>query len=376
MVLPFMSLYLQNAKGFPLLEIGWIMSALGFGSITGSYIGGKLVDRYGQYYVQIGSLVLSALIFCGFPLLEGIVQITFGLFLLNTATDAFRPANSSAMAVYSSEEQRTRSVSLNRLAINLGFAIGPASAGIITGMYGYEMLFYLDGITCLIAAILLLAFLTRKEEEKTTSKERKTASKEILYKDKQFHFFLFLVFLGSFTFLQYFSTVPVFWDKELGLSTTQIGWWLAFNGGLIFILEMPLVYILEKKRDKQLLIIKYGVLLIACSYLAFLLPISTFLMVLLFVLFITLGEILALPFQTNYALHRADPKIRGNYMGWYGMMWSISMMIGPPLGFAIADRFGFYWLMGILSVITLLVSLGFGILSKKEKKMISIIDFK
>jgi MFS family permease len=62
------------------------------------------------------------------------------VFLLALIGEAFRPANAAATAFYSSPDNRTRSYSLNRLAINLGFAIGPAAGGLLATI-SYDWLF-------------------------------------------------------------------------------------------------------------------------------------------------------------------------------------------------------------------------------------------
>src|ERR1043165_711585 len=80
-------------------------------------------------------------------------------FLLSMGNDAFRPANSTAIAQYSKEENRTRSYSLNRLAINLGWAIGGALGGILASI-NYHLLFWTDGLTNIAAALLLKYFLS------------------------------------------------------------------------------------------------------------------------------------------------------------------------------------------------------------------------
>ncbi len=73
--------------------------------------------------------------------------------------DTFRPAMFVAMSVYSKPENKTRSVTLIRLAINLGFSAGPAIGGIIITTLGYSGLFWVDGITCILATLLLMKVL-------------------------------------------------------------------------------------------------------------------------------------------------------------------------------------------------------------------------
>ena len=48
------------------------------------------------------------------------------------------------------------SVVPSRLSINLGFSFGPFLGGIIIAYIGYSGLFWVDGITCVAAIILIL----------------------------------------------------------------------------------------------------------------------------------------------------------------------------------------------------------------------------
>ena len=366
MVMPFMSLYLHKSKGYELSEIGLIMISLGLGSVSGNYIGGKLVDRFGQYHIQISSLFLTGLIFIGFPMLEGMLELMVGMFVLNLVADTLRPANMAAIAIYGSPEIQTRAVSLNRLAINLGFSIGPAMAGILAGKYGYNFLFYIDGVTCLLASLGVYLLLPRKEERRSKSVERKQANKKILYRDKNYHYFLFLVLIVALCFVQFFHTIPMFWDIGLGLSEAQIGKLLALNGMIIFLMEMPIIHYLVEKGINKLYVIKIGVVFMGLGFFVFVMPLTLMVILILFTILLTIGEILSLPSQVSYSLDRADPIIRGNYMGWYGSTWSIAQIIGPAAGFFIADHFGFTTLWILITVILLFTSLGFGILTRYE----------
>ena len=56
-----------------------------------------------------------------------------------------------ALSAYSKPENKTRSVTLIRLAINLGFSAGPALGGLIITSLSYRGLFWVDGITCILA---------------------------------------------------------------------------------------------------------------------------------------------------------------------------------------------------------------------------------
>jgi predicted MFS family arabinose efflux permease len=166
MVIPFLSLYLNKHLHFTLEDIGWVMTAFGFGSALGSFTGGKLTDRFGYLKVMVSSLVLTGVMFFVLQFLEYYWLLMFGVFLLSFVADTYRPAIWVAMDAYSNTENKTRSVTLIRLAINLGFAVGPALGGFIIAHIGYTQLFWIDGGTSILAAFLLWKFIAQKQSKK------------------------------------------------------------------------------------------------------------------------------------------------------------------------------------------------------------------
>src|SRR5690349_17520905 len=62
MVIPFLTVYLTGI-GYSLDEAGLIMGVFGCGSFLGGYIGGRLTDRFGSFYVQVFSLLCNGALF-------------------------------------------------------------------------------------------------------------------------------------------------------------------------------------------------------------------------------------------------------------------------------------------------------------------------
>ena len=130
MVLPFLTLYLTGPDmNRSLRDAGLVMGLFGLGSVIGAYIGGKLSDKSGFYKVQLYSLLFGGLFFVLLGQLQSYSLICVFTFLLSLINESFRPANSSAIAYYSEVKNRTRSYSLNRLSINLGWAVGASIGG-------------------------------------------------------------------------------------------------------------------------------------------------------------------------------------------------------------------------------------------------------
>ena len=114
--------------------------------------------------------------------------------------DAFRPALFVALSAYSKPENKTRSVTLIRLAINLGFSAGPAIGGLIITTVSYAGLFWIDGITCILAGWMLIVTLNPKKAK--IQDDVINTNPESAYKDKAFLIFLAAMELFCIVFLQ------------------------------------------------------------------------------------------------------------------------------------------------------------------------------
>ncbi|MFZ1750290.1 MAG: MFS transporter [Saprospiraceae bacterium] len=365
MVLPFMSLYLTTSLGFTLSMAGSILGAYGAGSVLGSYIGGQLTDRYGHYYVQLTSLVVGAVILTSMIFLVDFVSLFIAVFAFSLMADMFRPANSVAIAVHAKPENRTRSYSLMRFAANVGFSIGPALGGIIAGTLGFKWIFLVDAVTCLGAAAILYTYMNDKKLEKTEHKIKLKPTGLSAYQDKEYLLFIFLVSLYGIAFFQLFTSVPVFYDQEWGFSETKIGLLLAMNGVLVVIFEMPVVRTLEHI-TRYMRMIAIGGFLMILSFLVLTMGWRGLIPALLFMVFISFSEILAMPFMTNYAISRAEESRRGQYMALYAMAYGVAHIVAPLGSMYLADHFGFQTLYVFLIGLSVMITLAFYSLRKRD----------
>ncbi len=362
MVIPFLTVYLSEQKGYSDAKAGTVMAAFGLGSILGSYIGGRLTDRFGYLYVQVFSLFLSGLLFIVLGYMDSYAEIMSCIFILSTMGEAFRPANSAAIAAYSDDSNRTRSFSLNRLAVNLGFGIGPAAGGLLAEK-SYNLLFWADGLTCMLASLLLLLiFSPRKTARKEKTTEVEVPKGESAWKDKIYLWSLLFLFLVGLCFFQLFTIIPLYYKNELGFSKSTTGWIMAMNGLIIAAFEMILVYKLDRKRS----IFYYttaGAFLIGISFL--LLDItSIFPMVITSMIVITVGEMLLFPFLNNFWVLRSNLRNRGQYAAAYTMAFSAAIVLAPTLATQISTRAGYEVLWAVNFFLCTFAALGYSLLKK------------
>ncbi len=358
MVLPFMSIYLTQQLHFSVTNTGIVMALFGIGAFAGTYLGGRLTDRFGFYYVQLFSLLVSGSALITLQFITDFYFLCGSVFVFALLSDSFRPANQSAIAHYSTPETRTRAFSCNRLAINLGWAVGGGLGGWLASI-NYSLLFWADGLTCLTAGVVLWTYLpvpvTAGNSKQTTGPEQTEQTGTSPYRDGLFIAFVVCAALYFVAFMQFFSIVPLYFSDVLHLSVSLIGMLMTINGLLIVGIEMTLVYGLEQRKWPKIPLIITGILLTVVSYIVLFTPTGTGLLGttmfnlgvgLAFVLFITAGEMLAMPFLQSFTVERSSPATRGQYLALYAMGGALAQTIAPAFGSQMVAHFGFstHWL--------------------------------
>ncbi|NJN28350.1 MAG: MFS transporter [Cyclobacteriaceae bacterium] len=364
MVLPFLGIYLTSALGFSLQQAGVVLSSFGIGAMIGSFLGGVLTDRFGHFYVQILSLVLGGLMFVALSFVTGYHQLIVGILLLSITAESFRPANSSSVSFYARPQNISRAFSLNRMAINLGFSIGPALGGLLAGI-SYRWLFVADGTTCILAGLFFYFYFRNvkgNEPGKEINEARKSTTTSA-FRDKRFMAFSVLATGFAILFFQLFFTLPIYYKEVYHLSAGKIGGLLALNGIIVFSVEMILVYILGRSFPIHKLVF-LGLVLVGFGFVLLnLFEAAPILVVSMVVL--SLAEILAMPFMITFVVERSGIKNRGSYMGLYSFSFSAGHVFSPILGSFIIGHYGFamlWWLSGLAS---LLVGAGLWIVTKR-----------
>ncbi|GAA4078471.1 MFS transporter [Flavobacterium cheonanense] len=355
MVLPFLSKYLYEDLHFSELQIGNILVCFGLGSMLGSWLGGKLSDKIGFYKIMIFSLFVSGLMFFGLQYITSYIGLCIAVFSIMVVADMFRPAMFVSIGAYAKPENRTRALTLVRLAINLGFAAGPALGGLIIMNIGYKGLFWADGATCIIA-ILIFWMLVKEKKKPAESKETKAlleANRESVFKDRPFWIFLFMCVITGVLFFQLFTTIPLYHKKQFNLNELQTGLLLTLNGVLVFFLEMPIVSYIERNKLDKVKIVTIGCFLMTISL--FLLLINFWAGVLIIMmLFMTVAEMFAFPFSNSFAISRAPKGHEGRYMAIFTMSFSAAHILSAKIGMGVVAAYGYQmnWLfMGILGLI-------------------------
>ncbi len=244
MVVPFLGVYMVQHLGFSLENAGLLLSCFGIGSVVGSSLGGWLTDKFGHFKVQLFSLSGIVPLFLLLPKLTTMPSLAAGILALSMVSDILRPANSVSLAYYSKPENVVRSFTLNRMALNLGFSIGPALGGFLAAI-SYDLLFYGNAIAATLAAVIFFVYFRNREGN--VKEKADDGQSDVLYqspyKDVPFLVFTFLSILFAICFFQLLSSLPLYYRQVYQLSEKSIGVILAYSGVVVFSLEMLIVHI-------------------------------------------------------------------------------------------------------------------------------------
>ncbi|MCZ6682270.1 MAG: MFS transporter [Planctomycetota bacterium] len=358
-VLPFMALYLNENAELGEQFAGMAIGAFGAGSLAASLVGGHLADRIGRRIVMMGSLIGGAVILLVFGSLTSRASIMIGLFGFAFVADMYRPAASAMISDLVEPDRRPNAFGLMYVAINLGFGVGPMIGGVVS-QYSFQWLFWGDALTTSIYAAIILFWI--RETLPSASRRHVDSSRlrtggdspggpaphETPKRTGRFEALLhmlgnrpFVIFCLSMTligmvFHQSVTTFPIYLI-DLGYTTKDYGFIIAINGILITVGQLPLTAMLT--RFNRAIVIVIGALLTAIGFGVIGFAGTKFQFAGTVIIW-TLGEMMQSPFSHSIVGDLAPVRFRARYYGFFMMSFSLSLMIGPPIGSLILEHYG------------------------------------
>lgn len=337
MVLPFLALYLTQEIGVSPAKAGFVLTVYGLGALVTAPFVGKLSDKIGAMNLMRISLFCSGGVLLLFPLFENYIQILLLSLLLSFVTEAFRPASMAFISDQTEADQRKPVFALYRLAINLGMSIGPVVGGILTSI-DFHLLFYVDGATTLAAGtFMVFARWDKWEHHEHTEEEKLAAKAKPAYKDGRLIYYVLCLLPVTMVFFQHMSSMPLFLVEELFYARSTFGILVSVNTVIIIILEVPLNTAMANWEDWKLL--SLGALLTGIGFGA--MAVFHSLPGIIFTIVIwTFGEMIFFPSASSYMAGLAPKGRRGEYMGYFQMLFSIAFTTAPWLGTTVFEYYG------------------------------------
>ncbi len=345
---PFIAIYLKQQRHLSAAIVGAIFAASGIAVCLGMLAGGELSDRLGSRRVMLTSLFARI----GFALLYSVCilrEVSIPLFALVHVLNSllfglYEPASQALVTDLTSERERVEGFSLLRMGGNLGWAIGPMLGGLVPPAR-FHLLFDGSAVAYLISATLTLLWVPSPKAARPRSPWRESemdgrgglvaavrsmvrALREALAHvcgDRRFVVVGLLGILVSMTMAQLVVGMSLYCTQERRMEMQRIGWLLTVNGGVVVLLQYPVMRLLGRARLTTSL--AFGSLVYAIAY-VWVGSAGPYRELVAAMVLVTIAEIVVSPTMDALAANLSPAAYRGRYRG----VFSLALQFGRVLG--------------------------------------------
>jgi predicted MFS family arabinose efflux permease len=277
----------------------------------------------------------------------------------------------AAMADSSSLQERSKALGMIGAAFGLGFVIGPALAGVLSGsqagqhmlaVHGWQLPFFVASGMSLVASMLVLVWLPETLRPEARSHARKVESRGHALvralKRPGMTQILCIALLAMTGFAMMEGTYSLLANARFGLGQREVGYLFGFIGILIVIYQGGLVRMVAKRVPERLALVA-GLAFMACCLPA--MPYAPwkwpFMMLMLPLAW---GSGMSSTATSALASQITPPDEQGGLFGVLNAMSSIGRILGPMIGTLTFARFGYastYWVAAGSMALALILGL-------------------
>lgn len=340
MAFPFFALYITHKFGVGMAQAGVLLGLFSVSDFVGTFIGGALTDRFGRRNVILFGVIFSALSSISFGVVNQlnvfyVLAVVVGL--LSSVAD---PAYSAMVADLLPEEQRAEGYSILRVNHNLANVIGPMIGGFLIG-FSYLYVFVGDAIASLIVAGIFYKMIPETKPEPKDCEEPVALSQSFLGYFKVARDWLFVAFtvakiFAIFAYMQIYSTLPVFLRDFHGIPESGYAFLMSANAFLVVVAQFWMTSKISKRKPMQMMALASFFFMIGLVMYGF---VSTYVLFLAAILLITVGEMVSAPVSQAVVARFAPEQMRGRYMAFYSLSFTIPAAVGPAAAGLILDNY-------------------------------------
>lgn len=298
--------------------------------IVFTLIAGGVTDKYGRKNIMLLGLLLQGVAIGSFVFAQSVFIFALLYVINGVGRSLYIPAQRAQIADLTKQKQQAEIFALSHTMAAIGSVIGPIIGTIFYRTHP-EYLFIMQSITLMIYAVVVWTQLPETAPALTTPKQKLevTSPKQFVHKHYTVLGLMISTIPISFFYAQTETNYRIF-AKDIFPDFVFI---LAFISTCKAIMEIILQIFLVKWSERfsmaKIILISYTCFTIAAIGYGFSATISSLFFTLLF---LVIGESIALNHLLRFVSEIAPTHKRGLYFSIYGLHWDISRTCGPVLG--------------------------------------------
>jgi MFS family permease len=352
-LVPFIALYMNRA-GYSTEQMASAIMAYAVGGFACSFIAGPVADRFGRNRVMAVSLFLEACCVLSMGFAGSCTAIITIMALAGFVGHGAHPATQALIADIVPDKDRVVANLAIRVAINAGWAIGPAVAGFVIVAHSYLWLFVADAFTSACFAVLAWFCLPRGSPAGRNGARWGPALKALRVCPPMIALMI-ATLCASFIFRQVTVTLNLH-IIDHGYTEAHCGVVQSINGALIIFFEIPLTVLtvwISYRAGVAAGFLMLG-LGMAVNWFG-----GTLWLVSAGMIVFTIGEMLCLPRHSAWVQQMAPADMRGRFSGFIAFAWLGGNLLGSWIGLSLyASDPRLLWLLcgavGIVAAVVLL----------------------
>lgn len=330
MIWPFILIYVSGRLNLPLSTTATLVTINAGTGLFSSLLAGFLADKTGRKNIMVGSMTLTGLAYIFMLRADSYPAFAALMFLIGLSNPLYQVGADAMLADLIPEQQRTDAYAINRVALNAGFAFGPAIGGFVAAR-SYDVAFYAAASGMFLHGLLLLLLaretLNPSLSPKTDHSVRQGYTQVL--KDRSYLAFVMASALGLTAPTMLWILLPIYVKNNFGIPESQYGW-LPTTNALMCVFVQYFVTLITR-RYRTLPVVAFGMMVYALSVGSVALM-SNFWGFWLCMVFLTLGELILVPTSSAYVANRAPADLRGRYMSIYWLGWGLARATAPIIG--------------------------------------------
>ena len=339
LIFPFFALYITQHFHVGMTQAGLLLGTFSIASLVGGILGGAITDKFGRRRMVLFGLVFSAVSGLSMGLVDNLPAFFALAIVVGLLSDMAGPARQAMIADILPEEKRAEGFGILRVVANLSWIIGPTIGGLVA-VYSFFLLFVLDAIMSLITAAIVYRLLPETRPAETEAQAKQSLARtfidyRLVLKDYTYIGFLIVTMLMTLVYGQLYSTLSVYLRDVHGIVAQGYGFLLSMNAGIVVLTQITLTRKTKHLAPMLMMAVGCGFYLIGFSMYGL---VSAYALFALAMVFITIGEMIVVPLGQTLAARFAPADMRGRYMAFYGMTFTVPETIGPTAAGLIMDN--------------------------------------